>query len=363
MISKRYVGFIAAALVLVAAPSLKAADPTVDELRKIIESQRAQVQSMQGIVSAVTTPDEKAASASQMRNIGQKIRINFAWSGPKRLLIDEGDWVSGDMQNTHVAAINAFDGKEFRRRTGKTFLIQPLKSGYSEENIYLYDIRWPLTEAQIVQCRDFPEKSQFLPHCLLDRRWVVRPGHVPINGVPTLLVEKPETGWKMYFDPKRNYCLVRAEYDGPSVNIAHAVYDYENFRRILSGLYLPMTVTVTASMRTEEGKPVGVLTNRVTVQDLQVNNVPDDRFVLKPTPGDYVIDNVRSQTYSYVNTDDETLDVVAQRAALDVVDMRRQRVLDAITTFAIALAVGVFCLRGYSWFSQRQGRKQPSQMA
>lgn len=317
-----------AALVIAVAwswPGPALAAPTVEQVRQAIADQRDRVRSMQGVFTTATSPDAQASESSQMRGVSQKIRIKFAWSGAKRLIVEEGDWITSDMSKAQVASTNVFDGKEFRRRTGKDFLIQGTNSAFSEINVYLYDLRWPTSEADLAEVRSDASNTKFLPHCLDSKDWTIRPGEEPVDAVNCVVAERKSKGWRLYLDPKRQFALVRAEYDRPAKGFIRSVYSYGKYREVAPGFHFPMEIA--SEVATEDGgKPAGTLTTLVSVEELRVNDVPDSAFVLEPSPGDYVIDRVRNQIYNYTVEDNNTLDVVSEKASLDLQQTNRSRI-------------------------------------
>ncbi|MCI0460178.1 MAG: hypothetical protein L0Z62_24770 [Gemmataceae bacterium] len=92
---------------------------TIEQLRQILADQRNQIRSMQGSFTMETRPDREAEASKAMRGIVRKLKVQFAWSGDKRLFFQEGDIVTDNMKIVPTHAKNVYDGKDFRRREFK----------------------------------------------------------------------------------------------------------------------------------------------------------------------------------------------------------------------------------------------------
>ncbi len=313
---------------------------TIDQLRQILITQRGLIRSMQGSFTFETTPDREAEASQEMRGIVRKLKVRFAWSGAKRLVFQEGEIVTDNMKVISTNSKNVYDGKDFRRRELKQFLIQREKSTYSEQNLYLHTLQWPTTNAELAQCRHAPDQTRFLPYCLEADGWQVRSRHELLDGISCVVVERPAAGLRFWLDPRRGYCLLRCECDRPLKGHRRYVFTYKGFRSVLPGVYFPMEIVASKELEDKDGMPTGTRTTRIVVHQLRVNDVSDSLFVLEPNVGDYVIDKPRQQTYVYTYAANNTLDVASQQASRAIGSTWHTRLVSKISAFLVALAIG-----------------------
>src|SRR5262249_19773089 len=150
----------------------------------------------------------------------------------------------------------------------------------------------------------------------------------------------------MWFNPQMNYCLARADFMRPLAGFRRSILEYRDYRELLPGLYLPMSIIQTAEKEDDQRQPTGMLTSRVTVHELRLNeSIPDSQFVLEPRAGDYVIDTLKNQTYTYTPTSSRTLDVVSEKVGRQMASgMRANRVL-AMSALMVGVFLGIVAYR------------------
>jgi hypothetical protein len=284
---------------------------TFDELIAVITAQRSAVHSMRGSFVAQTSADSLAKASSLMKGMGEKSSVDFAWSGEKRYLKSNDQMRSDNGRSLNVAAVNVFDGTECRRREQRSFLIQKEKRPELEGDQLMYALFWPIGEDQIKHVKEDPENTEAIPYCFRTPGWKIGSLPVTVDGVPCIVVEKRKPGRRYFFAPSLGFCLLRAEFDQPHPIIKRMVRDYKDIKEVARGFYFPKEITSVDDRCDEQGNPTGRLTTRLVVLDIQINNVPDSVFVLKPEAGDWVVDNIKGTVYTFAPSDDKTLDTSA----------------------------------------------------
>jgi len=318
---------------------------------------------MEGTYGQEVIPDAEATQHQIMRNITGKADVRFAFSGVKRLLSDVSEAMDNEMKLRHDMSISVYDGTEFRQRIFKSFLIQSPKSTYADANAYIGCLRRARTEEEARLARQHPGHTDLLPYCLLSADWRLRPTHSLVDGHQCVVAERSMPHRALFFDVERHYSLLRAEYqyavnEGPGVKRPYsAVFEYKGHRAILSDLYLPTEIVGHVAMVDEQGRPGGTLTNRIVLKEVRINQVRDDVFTLAPEVGDYVMDSIRHQTYSYVGRDEHTLDLAAGEAATTLASAGRRGLTKALITFAAAMCAGALVAHWtLPWLRSRRKR-------
>ncbi|MGI0135319.1 MAG: hypothetical protein ACREBW_10225 [Candidatus Micrarchaeaceae archaeon] len=353
----RISSIIMALLVLPNKVPAKDANVTINELAAIITAQRTAVRSMQGSFVAQTSADSLAKASNLTKGLVETSSIDFAWSKEKRYIKSNDQMPSGRAgELLRVSAANVFDGREFRRREQKTFLIQKEKSSVAEGNQFMNGLFWPIADDRIKAAIQDPEKKMSIPYCFRASGWEVGNSHAAIDGVPCIVVEKRKLGRRYFFAPSRGYCLVRAEFDRPKSETKHEVFEYKDIKEVSRGFYLPMEITEIADICDEQGNATGKLTTRLVARNIQINNVPESVFVLKARAGDRVIDNIRGLTYHYVPPDDNTLDASAKIAARQSAfsSHRRKAARYYGLIFLGGIAIGLGAVFGRRWWSRKK---------
>lgn len=315
---------------------------TIAGYRQLIDAQRAQIKSMSGTYEVEAVPDAGAEKAGLMRGVGTTSRDTFYWSGNKRRRDETSEWVGPDLKKRATETANVYNGSDFRRRESKVLLLQKEKSAYSEMNAYLSTIKWPISTQDANEAAANPDTSLFLPHCLASAGWQILPTPEKVNGISCVVLDDAANRRRMWVDPRRAYCLVRYAHDKPIPGHARWDHTLSEFREVVPGFFLPMTAVCTVALEADPKGNKGTITTKLTVTDLQVNNVPDSVFALEPKPGDKVIDNINGTVYTFTPASDRTLDESAARTASTVEYGERRRTWWRVLVFVVAtgLAVG-----------------------
>ncbi len=282
-----------------------------------------------------------------MNGMAEKSSVDFAWSGEKRYLKSNDQLRTESGKPLQVSQINVFDGAECRRREQRSFLIQKEKRSELAADQLMSALLWPIGDDQIKHAKANPEKTKAMPYCFQTPGWEVGDLPVAIDGVPCIVVENRKGSRKYFFAPSLGYCLLRAEFDEPSARMKRFVIEYKDIKEVARGFYLPTAITILDDRCDEQGKPTGRLTLRLVARDIQINNVPDSVFVLKPKTGDRVVDNIKGTVYTFADPEDNKLEPPASAAEASTFWL----------TFLTGITIGLATIFVLIWWLRKKPRE------
>jgi len=316
----------------------------------LVQSQRAAIKSLLVSYRVDVSWDKQVEQAGRLANTSIGCVCTFAFCGEKRYVRLRETVLDGQGVKQTRAYLVVYNGVDCRKREERTLVIQEAKSAYAELNHYTNALLWPMTEAELEDCRAKPGKVHFLPYFLEASHWRVLPKTEVVRGVDCLVLEEAHGLRRLWLDRNHAYALLRYECENPFQGVAKLTSDYHDLVEVLPDLYLPKRIeTVQHLVDFDTGRPIGIWKSLLTVSELRVNDVPESLFSVEPEPGELVIDNIKGLVYRNAPITGSTLNESIERARLEVARVqaaRRFRVfLVVIACFTIAGALGAVLAR------------------
>jgi hypothetical protein len=326
------------------------------DLKNVIVQQREAIKSLKVSYTIVITHDPGVEAAGRLAGVMVHQDTVFAFSGIKRYCETKGRGFDTNRHPIVVERTAVYDGTDSRRRESKLLNIQKPKSAYTDLNSFTNALLWPITDAERQSCTTDPSQAHFLPYFLDDSTWTVEPDRQNMSGASCVVLTKKDGSRLLWVDPKRNWAVIRYEHASPSAGVKRWIYEYFDFEEMPRGYFLPRHLQVTHELLDfSSGKEIGNLIADLSVHELQINNVPDEQFVLEPVPGELVVNDTNRSMYRFNPTDDQTLDRSVQQSRSAIATGASYSRLARTMVIANVAMLTVFIIwRGAKWYRNRR---------